>query len=161
MLNLNKAAKETKKYAERMKEENDKLKSQLEKANKKIRSIELAKGFEKCNDELLSKWEKIFSNCLINVSKEKGKREAQKEFKSFKSEFKKVITLNSNLQAQIEAMSTNRLMGGSNNNVEISLTPSQKSNKPPNYEHFKGVSPNTNVSDDFISKLTEILYSRL
>jgi FtsZ-binding cell division protein ZapB len=44
---LKKAAKETKKYAEQIKEENDKLKTQLDKANKKIRSIELAKGFEK------------------------------------------------------------------------------------------------------------------
>jgi len=59
---LKNAALETKRYAEQVKKENDILKSQLEKANKKIKSIELAKGFEKCNDELLDKWEKIFTN---------------------------------------------------------------------------------------------------
>lgn len=111
---LKKAAKETKKYAEKVKSENDQLKSQLEKANKKIKSIELAKGFDKCNDELLNKWEKIFTNCLVQVSREKGRREAKTDLKKFKSEFKKVITLNSNLQAQIEAISENRLMRGSN-----------------------------------------------
>lgn len=80
------------------------------------------------------------------MSKEKGKREAQKELKSFKSEFKKVITLNSNLQAQIEAMSSNRLMCGSNvsskkYDSEMDLTPSQKSSRPPNYHNFKTVGP--------------------
>ena len=59
---LKKAAKEIKKFAEKVKEENDSVKKQLEKANKKIKSIELAKGFEKCNDDLLDKWEKIFTN---------------------------------------------------------------------------------------------------
>lgn len=59
---LMKAAKETKKYAEKVKDDNDKVRAQLDKANKKIKSIELAKGFDKCNDELLDKWEKIFTN---------------------------------------------------------------------------------------------------
>jgi len=44
---LKKAAKETKKFAEKVKDDNSKLKSQLEKANKKIKSIELAKGFDR------------------------------------------------------------------------------------------------------------------
>lgn len=78
---LKRVAIETKKYAEKVKQENDTLKLQLEKASKKIKSIELAKGFEKCNDDLLNKWEKIFTNCLIEVSKERGRREAQKDFK--------------------------------------------------------------------------------
>lgn len=56
--------------------------------------------------------------------------------------------MNSNLQAQIEAMSSNRLMGGTNtpnskNNIDMNLTPSQKSNKPPTYEHFKELDFNT------------------
>jgi hypothetical protein len=128
---LKKAAKETKKYAEKVIDENSNLKTQLEKANKKIKSIELAKGFEKCNDELLDKWEKIFTNWLIQVSKEKGKREAQREFKNFKFEFKKVITLNSNLQAQIEAISSNRLMlntNPSNNPSEMQTPPHYSTN---------------------------------
>jgi hypothetical protein len=50
------------KFAEKVKQDNESLKAQLEKANKKIKSIELAKGFEKCNDDLLLKWEKIFTN---------------------------------------------------------------------------------------------------
>jgi hypothetical protein len=97
---------------------------------------------------------------MINVSKEKGRREAQKEFKTFKSEFKKVITLNSNLQAQIEAMSSNRLMGGANvsdsKNTDTNLTPSKKSNKPPNYEHFKGIGPNTqqNLKENYMMYLS-------
>ena len=107
---LKRAAIETKKYAEKVKQENDALKLQLEKANKKIKSIELARGFEKWNDELLNKWEKIFTNWLIEVSKERGRREAQKDFKKFKSEFKKVIELNTNLQAQIESLSEYRMM---------------------------------------------------
>lgn len=59
---LKKAALETKKYAEQVKKENSTLTSKLEKATKKIKNIELAKGFDKCSDELLNKWEKIFTN---------------------------------------------------------------------------------------------------
>lgn len=44
---LKKAALETKNYAEKVKQDNEILKSQLDKANRKIKSIELAKGFEK------------------------------------------------------------------------------------------------------------------
>jgi len=136
IMNLRKLLKISNKFAERVKDDNDKLKKQLEKANKKIKSIELAKGFEKCSNGLLDKWEKIFTNCLLTVAKEKGKREAQKEFKSFKSEFQKVITLNSNLQEQIEAMSNNRIMGipnhpevkGSNNNLAQGILSSQPQN---------------------------------
>jgi hypothetical protein len=107
---LKKAALETKKYAGQVKKENTNLMSKLEKANKKIKNIELAKGFDKCSEELLDKWEKIFTNCLIEVSKEKGKREAKKDMKKIKSEFKKVVALNSYLHNQIESINETKLL---------------------------------------------------
>lgn len=85
----------------------------LKKLINKIRNIELAKGFEKCSDELLNKWEKIFTNCLIEVSKEKGKREAKQDLKKIKSEFKKVVALNSYLHNQIESINETKLFNGS------------------------------------------------
>ena len=139
---LKQVAIETKKYAEKVKHENDLLKLQLEKASKKIKSIELARGFEKWNDDLLNKWEKIFTNWLIEVSKERGRREAQKDFKKFKAEFKKVIELNTNLQAQIESLSEYRMMKDSspstvNNGKETIVGNLMNSPGNINFEIFK------------------------
>ena len=84
------------------------LKHCLNKANKKIQSIELAKGFDKCNDELLDKWEKIFTNWLVEVSKEKGRRETQSDCKKLKAELKKVLKINKELKSHIQIYSDSR-----------------------------------------------------
>jgi hypothetical protein len=71
--------------------------------------------------------------------KKKENREAYKDFKKFKSEFKKVIALNSNLQAQIESISGNRLLRGSNSsNVnEMDNSPSTPPFKYPTKNSHK------------------------
>jgi hypothetical protein len=103
---------------------------------------------------------------LIQVAKERGKREAQKDLKSFKTEFQKVIALNNNLQAQIEAMSSNRIMRGSNPSTfrlesEGSLTPlSQYSGKPPSYELFKTANPQ-NITEPMKENLNMYMTANL
>jgi len=47
---------------------------------------------------------------LIEVSKEKGKREARKDLKKIKAEFKKVVELNSYLHTKIESINEAKLL---------------------------------------------------
>lgn len=79
---------------------------------------------------MLNKWEKIFTNWLIEVSKEKGRREAKQNLKKIKSEFKKVVALNSYLHNQIESINDNKI-----------LKESSPSSRPDKGESLLGTSP--------------------
>lgn len=92
---LKSAALLIKQFAEKVKNENQALIKKLEEEASKPNIVEL-ESFEGISDEELARLEALHSRQLVAVAKERGRRQAVKEFEDAKSQ---VLEMTKNIQA--------------------------------------------------------------